>query len=102
MVTTTKNTTIHPRNDKILVLPFETPEQSEGGIYVPDSARQRGQQGEVLAVGDGRLLDDGSRGEMTLHQGDKVLFSKYGGNEVTIEGTKYLILNEDDIYAVLK
>ena len=73
-----------------------------GGIILPDTAKQKPQRGTVVAVGTGRLLDDGSRAAMTLKVGDRVFYSKYGGNEVTVDGTEYLILDLDSVYATVE
>jgi chaperonin GroES len=80
---------------------MESEEKTSSGIYLPDSAKKKPQTGKVIAVGNGRVLDNGDRNTLTVKAGDKVLFSKYGGNEVTIDGEDYTILDEDQIYAVL-
>jgi chaperonin GroES len=89
-----------PLSDKVLVKPSQAEDKSSGGIYIPDSAKQKPIEGEVLAVGPGRVLDDGSRSEMTVRVGDKVIYSKYGGTELKLTGEEYVILDEDQIYAV--
>jgi chaperonin GroES len=77
-------------------------EKTAGGIYLPDAAQKKPQEGKVIAVGDGRTLDNGERNKLTVKVGDRVLFSKYGGNEVTLDGEEYTILDEDQVYAILK
>lgn len=80
----------------------EAEEKSAGGILLPDSAKKRPTEGTVVAVGTGRVLDNGERNALAVTVGDRVLFSKYGGNEVTVEGEELMILDEDQIYAVIK
>lgn len=92
---------LKPLGDKVVVKLVEQDEKTASGLYLPDSAKKKPTEGEVIAVGDGRVLDDGERNKLTVKVGDKVLFSKYGGNEVTIDGDDYTILDEDQIYAVL-
>ncbi len=89
-----------PLSDKVLVKPSEAETQTSGGIYIPDSAKQKPQEGEVIAVGPGRILDDGSRSTLTVAVGETVIYSKYGGTELKLDGTEYMILDEDQIYAV--
>ena len=89
-----------PLADKVLVKPSEAEAKTSGGIYIPDSAQQKPQEGEVIAVGPGRVLDDGSRSTLAVAVGDKVIYSKYGGTELKLEGQEYMILDEDQIYAV--
>jgi chaperonin GroES len=89
-----------PLSDKVLVKPSSGEDKSAGGIYIPDAAKQKPIEGNVIAVGPGRVLDDGSRSAMTVKIGDNVIYSKYGGTEVKLEGDDYIILDEDQIYAV--
>jgi chaperonin GroES len=89
-----------PLSDKVLVKPAEAEQQTTGGIYIPDSAKQKPQDGHVIAVGPGRILDDGSRSTLTVKVGDRVIYSKYGGTEIKLEGTDHVILDEDQIYAI--
>ena len=89
-----------PLSDKVLVQPSEAESQTSGGIYIPDSAKQKPQGGEVVAVGPGRIMDDGSRAALSVAVGDKVIYSKYGGTELKLDGQEYMILDEDQIYAV--
>jgi chaperonin GroES len=93
---------IRPLGDKVVVKLVEAEEKSAGGILLPDSAKKRPTEGTVVAVGTGRVLDNGERNALAVTVGDRVLFSKYGGNEVTVEGEELMILDEDQIYAVIK
>ncbi len=92
---------LKPLGDKVVVQLTEAEEKTASGIYLPDSAKKKPQEGKVIAVGNGRVLDNGDRNKLSVKSGDRVLFSKYGGNEVTIEGEDYTILDEDQIYAIL-
>jgi chaperonin GroES len=92
---------LKPLGDKVVVQLTEAEEKTASGIFLPDSAKKKPQEGTVIATGNGRVLDNGERNTLSVKVGDRVLFSKYGGNEVTVEGTEYTILDEDQIYAVL-
>lgn len=92
---------LKPLGDKVVVELVEQEEKTASGIYLPDSAKKKPQTGKIVAIGNGRILDNGQRNNLTVKVGDKVLFSKYGGNEVTIEGKDLTILDEDQIYAIL-
>ena len=92
---------LKPLGDKIVVQVTESEEKTASGIYLPDSAKKKPQEGKVIAVGEGRTLDNGERNKLTVKVGDRVLYSKYGGNEVTLDGEDYLILDEDQVYAIL-
>lgn len=94
-------TKLRPLGDKVVVQVMESDEKTASGIYLPDSAKKKPQEGKVVAVGEGRVLDNGKRNTLTVKAGDRVLFSKYGGNEVTIDGDELTILDEDQIYAVI-
>jgi chaperonin GroES len=83
------------------VKPIEDSEEMRGGLYIPDTAKEKPQQGEIMAVGPGRVSDEGQRIEMEVKQGDKVLYGKYSGTEVTVGGEQYLILRESDVLAVI-
>jgi chaperonin GroES len=83
------------------VKPIDEPEKKKGGIIIPDTAKEKPQQGEVIAVGKGRLLESGERAAVEVKKGDKVLFRKYSGTEIDIENGKYLILGESDILATI-
>jgi len=89
-----------PLSDKVLVKPSKGEEKSLGGIYIPDSAQQKPIDGDVIAVGPGRVLDDGTRSTPSVQVGDRVVYSKYGGTEIKLDGDEYVILAEDQIYAV--
>ena len=92
--------TIRPLGDKVVVKPSEAEEKSAGGIILPDAAKQKPQEGTIIAVGTGRLLDNGERNKLTVQVGDLVVYSKYGGTEFKLDGTTVVILDEDQIYAV--
>ena len=92
---------LRPLHDRILVTRLEEGEQRQGGIIIPDSAKEKPQQASVKAVGSGKLLDSGERAAPEVKAGDRILFGKYSGADVTIEGVEYLILREDEILAVL-
>lgn len=92
---------LKPLGDKVVVQVVEAEEMTAGGIILPDSAKKKPTEGKVIAVGNGRSLDNGQRNQLSVKVGDKVLFSKYGGNEVTVGGVEYTILDEDQIYAIV-
>jgi chaperonin GroES len=92
---------LKPLADRVIVRVIEAEEKTKGGIVLPDTAKERPQEGEVLAVGSGRRLDDGTVVKPQVKVGDKVLFSKYGGTEVKLDGTEYLIMREEDILGIL-
>src|SRR5579864_1566531 len=93
--------TVVPLNDKIVVKRLEAEEKTAGGIVLPDTAKEKPRQGKVLSLGDGKRLDNGRRASFQVKEGDRVLFTSYAGNEVTIDGEEYLIMSEDDILAVV-
>lgn len=93
---------IRPLNDRILVKRLEGEEKTAGGIIIPDSAKEKPAEGEVVAVGPGKLNDAGERVSMDVAVGDRVLFSKYGGTEVKLDGEDFLIMREDDILGVVQ
>jgi len=93
---------IRPLNDRILVKRLEEETTSKGGIIIPDSAKEKPAEGEIVAVGAGRTNDKGDLIPMQVKKGDRVLFSKYGGTDVKLEGQDYLIMREDDILGVLE
>ena len=93
---------IEPLGDKVVVKRTEAEETTAGGIVLPDAAREKPQEGRVLSVGNGRLLEDGSRGELQVQEGDRVLFSNYAGTEIEVDGGQLLIMNESDILAVMQ
>ena len=90
-----------PLNDKIVVERLEAEDKTAGGIILPDTAKEKPKQGVVRALGDGKLLENGKRASFQVKEGDRVLFTSYAGNEVTIDGKEYLIMSEDDILAVV-
>ncbi|MCL4539001.1 MAG: co-chaperone GroES [Bacteroidetes bacterium] len=92
---------IKPLADRVVVRPLEAEEKTKGGLYVPDSAKERPQQGEIVAVGPGRVTDDGKKVPPEVKVGDRILYGKYSGTEVNYEGTEYLIMRESDIFAIL-
>jgi chaperonin GroES len=98
---TAKRVKIRPLDDRVVVEPFEAEERTRGGIVLPDSAREKPQQGKVIATGPGKLLEKtGQRGKMSLKVGDVVFYGKYTGTEVELEGDKVVILRESDVLAV--
>ncbi|HVX65633.1 MAG TPA: co-chaperone GroES [Bryobacteraceae bacterium] len=92
---------IRPLHDRVLLRRIEEGETIRGGIIIPDSAKEKPQQGEVVGVGNGKLLEDGTRAAIDVKVGDRVLFGKYSGSEVKIEGSDYLVVREDEILGVL-
>ncbi len=98
---TAKKLKIRPLDDRVVVQPFEAEERTRGGIVLPDTAREKPQQGKVIATGPGKLLEKtGERGKMSLKVGDAVFYGKYTGTEIELEGEKYVILRESDVLAV--
>jgi len=96
-----KKINVRPLRDRLIVKRLDEETKSKGGIIIPDSAKEKPQEGEVVAVGSGRISEDGRVTPIDLKVGDKILFSKYSGTEIKIEGEEYLILREDDISAVI-
>jgi chaperonin GroES len=92
---------IKPLADRVVIEPDEETEEMRGGLYIPDTAKEKPQQGTVLAVGPGRRTEQGELIAVELEEGDKVLYGKYAGTEVTIDGGEYLIIKEADVLAVL-
>jgi chaperonin GroES len=92
---------IRPLHDRILVKRLEEQETVQGGIIIPDTAKEKPQEGKVVAVGNGKVGDDGKRIPLDVKAGDKILFGKYSGSEVKIEDDEYLILREEDVLAIL-
>ncbi len=97
----TKKVAIRPLDDRVVVEIVEAEEKTKGGIVLPDNAKEKPQEGIVLAIGPGKLGDDGKRHAMTVKNGDKVIFGKYAGNDVTVDGEELKILRESDILAQL-
>ena len=94
-----KKIKIRPLDDRVVVEPIEAEETTSGGIVLPDAAREKPQRGTVVAVGPGKLLDSGSRGELSVTVGDEVIYGKYGGSDIEVEGDEVKILRESDILA---
>jgi chaperonin GroES len=92
---------VKPLADRVVVKPLDESEQMRGGLYIPDTAKEKPSQGEVMAVGPGKVSDEGARLEMDVKVGDRVLYGKYSGTDVTLDGVEYLILRESDILAVI-
>ena len=92
---------IKPLHDRVVVKPIEADEISSGGIVIPDSAKEKSTKGEVVAVGNGKVTDDGKTIPMNVKTGDKVLYGKYSGTEVKLEGEEFLIIKESEILAIL-
>ncbi|MDL2122665.1 MAG: co-chaperone GroES [Deltaproteobacteria bacterium] len=93
---------LRPLQDRILVKRVEEENTTKGGIIIPDTAKEKPAEGEVTAVGIGRIGEDGKRIALEIKKGDKILFSKYGGTEVKIEGEEYLIMREDDVLGIIE
>lgn len=93
---------IQPLGDRVLVKRLEAEEKTKGGIVLPDTAKEKPQKGEVVSVGKGRILESGKVEPLEVKKGDKVLFGKYAGNEITYKDEEYLILKEEDILAIIK
>jgi chaperonin GroES len=93
---------IRPLYDRILVKRIEEQQKTAGGLFIPDTAKEKPQEALVVAVGNGKVQDNGSLRKLEVKAGDKILFSKYSGNEIKIDGTEHLILREDDILAVIE
>ena len=100
-MTTITASAIVPMGDRVVVRPLEREEVTKSGIVLPDTAKEKPQEGEVIAVGPGRTTDDGKKVAMELQKGDRVIFAKYAGTEVKLDDTEYLILRESDVLAKL-
>jgi chaperonin GroES len=94
-------TTLHPLHDRILIQRIEETEVRRGGLIIPDSAKEKPQEGKVLAVGKGTVNEDGKKTPLDVKAGDRVLFGKYSGSEVTLNGEEYLIMKEEDVLGIL-
>jgi chaperonin GroES len=97
-----KKNNIQPLQDRIIVQRLENEEKTASGLYIPDSAKEKPQQGKVLAVGKGKILEDGSARPVDVKVGDTVIFGKYSGQEIKVDGEDLLIMKEDDVYGVLE
>lgn len=93
---------VRPLHDHILVKRVEREEKTKGGIIIPDTAKEKPLEGKVIAVGNGKILENGEIRPLEIKVGDKILFTKYGGDEIKIDGEEYLILKEDDVLAIIK
>jgi len=92
---------LKPLNDRVLIKRLESEEKTAGGLFIPDTAKEKPSKGQVIAVGPGKYGDDGKRMAMAVKKGDTVLFSKYSGTEVKLDGEDHLVLREDDILAII-
>ncbi len=97
-----KKLKIRPLHDRIIVKRLSEEQKTKGGIIIPDTAKEKPQEAEVIAVGNGKILDDGKKVPLDVKAGDKILFSKYSGTEIKVEGEEYLILREDDVQAIVE
>jgi chaperonin GroES len=93
---------LRPLGDRVLVRRMEEAEQVVGGIIIPDTAKEKPQQGEVVAIGNGRLLEDGERTPIDVKPGDRIIFGKYSGADIKVAGQEYMILREDEIFGVVE
>ncbi|HNQ64066.1 MAG TPA: co-chaperone GroES [Syntrophorhabdaceae bacterium] len=93
---------IKPLQDRILVKRIEEEEKTKGGIIIPDAAKEKPQEGKVVAVGDGKVLENGTKSPLTVKVGDKILFGKYSGTEIKVDGEEHLILREDDVLGIVE
>ena len=93
---------VRPLRDRVLVLRVEEEQKTKGGILIPDTAKEKPQEGRVVAVGPGRLTDDGKKIPLEVKKDDRILFGKYAGNEIQIDGVEHVIMREDDILAIMK
>ena len=93
---------LRPLHDRILVRRIEEEEKTKGGLIIPDTAKEKPMEGKVIAVGKGKISEDGKLRPLDVHKGDRVLFTKYSGSEIQVEGDEHLIIREDDVLAVLE
>ena len=93
---------IRPLDDRVVIEPMEAEEKTPGGIVLPDTAKEKPMKGKIIAVGDGKMLGSGKRAELLVKKGDKVLYGKYAGTEVTLDGKEYLVMRESDILAKIE
>ncbi|MBG3876557.1 MAG: co-chaperone GroES [Desulfovibrio sp.] len=93
---------LKPLNDRVLVKRLETEEKTAGGLFIPDTAKEKPSRGEVVAAGPGKVAEDGKLIAMTVKKGDTVLFSKYAGTEIKLDGVEHLVMREDDILAIIE
>jgi chaperonin GroES len=97
-----RTTTLHPLHDRILIKRIEDEPARRGAIIIPDSAKEKPQEGQVVAIGTGRMTEDGKSLPLAVKQGDRILFGKYSGNEVKLDGEEYLIMKEEDVLGILR
>ena len=102
MATKTKNLTIRPLGDRVLLQRVEAEEKTAGGILLPDTAKEKPKEGKVIAVGDGRVLDNGERSKFSVKKGDRILFTSYAPETITIDDEEFLLMSESDILAVIE
>ena len=93
---------VRPLHDRVIVKRLEEEEKTKGGIIIPDSAKEKPIEGKVIAVGDGKIKEDGTKIPMGIKKGDRVLFTKYGGTEIKIDGEEHLMMREDDVLAIIE
>jgi chaperonin GroES len=93
---------LKPLDDRIIIKQLEAEEKTTGGIILPDTAKEKPQVGKVVQVGPGKLLENGKRAKMTVKKKDEVVYAKYGGSEVEVDGEKYMILRESDVYGIIE
>jgi chaperonin GroES len=93
---------IRPLQDRLIVERIDGEDKTASGLFIPDSAKEKPQQGKVIAIGKGRVLEDGSVRALDLREGDRILFGKYSGTEIKLDGSEYLIMREDDVLGVLE
>ncbi len=94
-------TTLRPLHDRVLVKRLDEQDEKHGSLIIPDTAKEKPQEGKIIAVGTGRVTDDGKTLPLAVKQGDRILFGKYSGNEVRLDGQEYLIMKEDDVLGIL-
>lgn len=94
-------TKIKPLHDRVIVRRIEESDKTAGGLYIPDSAKEKPQEGEVIAAGEGKYKDNGERQTLDVKEGDRILFGKYSGSEITIDGEDFLIMREDEILGIV-
>jgi len=93
---------VRPLHDRLIVKRLEEEEQTKGGIIIPDTAKEKPVEGKVIAIGDGKIKEDGTKIPMEMKKGDRILFAKYAGTEVKIDGEEHLIMKEDDVLAIIE
>jgi chaperonin GroES len=99
---TAKKTTLAPLDDRVVVLPDTADDRTESGIYLPEAAKEKPQTGKVIAVGPGKLTDTGERGKLSVKKGDTVLYGKYAGSEVDVDGVEHKIMRESELLAIIE